>query len=126
MNRSKDAAADFVLDRLPAAHRPVLADDARAIYRGLAAETWDALRDRVRRHADIRSRRSSGRRRTRDPAYRSSSRSRSSRNASRSRSANVYIMPATGRGVLRYRLNRSGSSTYAIPMQRLLVAPNPK
>ncbi|PZG02783.1 hypothetical protein C1I99_01180 [Micromonospora deserti] len=49
--RSKDAAADFVLDRLPAAHRPVLADDARAIYRGLAAETWDALRDRVRRHA---------------------------------------------------------------------------
>ena len=32
--------------------RRVLADDARAIYRGLAAETWDALRDRVRRHAD--------------------------------------------------------------------------
>ncbi|WP_446213485.1 hypothetical protein [Micromonospora sp. IBSANI012] len=25
---------------------------ARAIYRGLAAETWDALRDGVRRHAD--------------------------------------------------------------------------
>lgn len=30
----------------------VLADDAGAIYRGLAAETWDALRDVVRRHAD--------------------------------------------------------------------------
>ncbi|MGN9894853.1 aminoglycoside adenylyltransferase domain-containing protein [Micromonospora sp. L31] len=50
--RSKDAATGFVLDRLPAAHRWVLADDARAIYRGLAAETWDALRDRVRRYAD--------------------------------------------------------------------------
>ncbi|MEH0846157.1 aminoglycoside adenylyltransferase domain-containing protein [Micromonospora sp. CPCC 205711] len=50
--RSMDAAADFVLDRLPAAHRRVLADDARAIHCGLAAKTWDALRDRVRRHAD--------------------------------------------------------------------------
>ncbi|WP_348529472.1 aminoglycoside adenylyltransferase domain-containing protein [Micromonospora sp. A200] len=51
-SRSKDAAADFVLVRLPAAHRRVLADEARAIYRELAAESWDALRDRVRRHAD--------------------------------------------------------------------------
>lgn len=125
--RSKDTAADFVLDRLPAAHRRVQADDARAIYRGLAApkpgtRCWTGSAATP----TTRWRRSSGRRRTRDPGYRSSSRSRSSRNASRSRSANVYIMPATGRGVLRYRLNRSGSSTYAIPMQRLLVAPNPK
>ena len=38
--RSKDAAADWVFDRLPEAHRPVLAP-ARAIYVGDQAEGWD-------------------------------------------------------------------------------------
>ncbi|MFJ8107416.1 aminoglycoside adenylyltransferase family protein [Streptomyces sp. NPDC096132] len=44
--RSKDAAADWVLARLPEEHRPVLAR-ARAIYLGEAEEGWDDLRDRV-------------------------------------------------------------------------------
>ncbi|MFE7271312.1 aminoglycoside adenylyltransferase family protein [Streptomyces sp. NPDC057623] len=38
--RAKDAAADWVLPRLPAEHRPVLAH-ARAVYRGDEAERWD-------------------------------------------------------------------------------------
>jgi streptomycin 3"-adenylyltransferase len=40
--RSKDAAADWALDRLPAGHRPALAR-ARAVYRGEEAERWDDL-----------------------------------------------------------------------------------
>ncbi|GGT76657.1 aminoglycoside adenylyltransferase family protein [Streptomyces coeruleorubidus] len=38
--RSKDAAAEWALDRLPAGHRPVLAR-ARAVYLGQEAERWD-------------------------------------------------------------------------------------
>ncbi|MEY9992228.1 putative nucleotidyltransferase [Streptomyces sp. V4I8] len=38
--RSKDAAADWALPRLPAEHRPVLAH-ARAVYLGDEAERWD-------------------------------------------------------------------------------------
>ena len=49
--RSKDAAADWVLDRLPEAHRPVLAR-ARAIYVGDQAERWDDLEDQIGPHAD--------------------------------------------------------------------------
>lgn len=49
--RSKDAAADWALDRLPAEHRPVLAR-ARAIYLGEEEERWDDLRAPVRAHAD--------------------------------------------------------------------------
>ncbi len=49
--RSKDAAADWALDRLPEEHRPVLAR-ARAIYLGQHDEHWDDLADRVRPHAD--------------------------------------------------------------------------
>jgi predicted nucleotidyltransferase len=49
--RSKDAAADWALDRLPGEHRPVLAR-ARAIYLGHEEERWDDLRPRVRPYAD--------------------------------------------------------------------------
>ncbi len=49
--RSKDAAADWALARLPEEHRPVLAR-ARAIYLGEHDEHWDDLADRVRPHAD--------------------------------------------------------------------------
>ncbi len=49
--RSKDAAADWALERLPAEHRAVLAR-ARAIYRGEAEERFDDLAARVRPHAD--------------------------------------------------------------------------
>lgn len=45
--RSKDAAADWALEKLPEAHRPVLAR-ARAIYLGDDYERWDDLKDRVR------------------------------------------------------------------------------
>ena len=48
---SKDAAADWVLDRLPEAHRPALAR-ARAIYVGDHAERWDDLEDQIGTHAD--------------------------------------------------------------------------
>jgi Aminoglycoside adenylyltransferase, C-terminal domain len=44
---AKDAAADWVLDRLPPQRRPVLAH-ARAIYRGEAAEEWGDLLPEVR------------------------------------------------------------------------------
>ena len=47
--RSKDAAADWALARLPGEHRPVLAR-ARAIYLGLETEEWDDLRLRIRPH----------------------------------------------------------------------------
>ncbi|OUC95868.1 aminoglycoside adenylyltransferase family protein [Streptomyces swartbergensis] len=43
--RSKDAAAEWALDRLPAEHRPVL-DRARAVYLGEEAERWDDLAPR--------------------------------------------------------------------------------
>jgi CTP:molybdopterin cytidylyltransferase MocA/predicted nucleotidyltransferase len=49
--RSKDAAADWALERLPAEHRAVLAR-ARAAYRGEANERWDDLEAQVRPHAD--------------------------------------------------------------------------
>ncbi|MGW6460803.1 aminoglycoside adenylyltransferase family protein [Streptomyces sp. NPDC055078] len=48
---SKDAAAAWALDRLPAAHRPVLAR-ARAVYLGNEAERWDDLGPRLRPYAD--------------------------------------------------------------------------
>lgn len=48
---SKDAAADWVLDRLPAEHRPVLAH-ARAVYLGLEAENWAELKVGLDPHAD--------------------------------------------------------------------------
>jgi streptomycin 3"-adenylyltransferase len=49
--RSKDAAADWALERLPAEHCPVLAR-ARATYLGEEPERWDDLLDRVRPHVD--------------------------------------------------------------------------
>ncbi|MGY0007649.1 aminoglycoside adenylyltransferase family protein [Micromonospora sp. I033] len=52
--RSKDAAADWALTRLPPAHRPVL-DHARELYlhRRYTEETWsDELMAQVRPHAD--------------------------------------------------------------------------
>lgn len=48
--RSKDAAADWALVRLPAEQRPVLAH-ARAVYTGQAEEDWAPLRPAVRPHA---------------------------------------------------------------------------
>lgn len=49
--RSKDAAADWSLPRLPAEHRAVLAR-ARAIYLGEEEERWDDLLPRVRPHVE--------------------------------------------------------------------------
>jgi hypothetical protein len=49
--RSKDAAGDWALGRLPEEHRAVLAR-ARAIYFGDEEERWDDLRPRVRPFAD--------------------------------------------------------------------------
>ena len=49
--RSKDAAADWALPRLPAEHRAVL-EHARAIYLGDAPEGWGDLLPRVRPHVD--------------------------------------------------------------------------
>jgi hypothetical protein len=48
--RSKDAAADWALIRLPEEHRPVLAR-ARSIYLGDEEERWEDLRPLVRPHA---------------------------------------------------------------------------
>jgi predicted nucleotidyltransferase len=48
--RSKDGAADWVLDRLPAEHRSVLTR-ARDGYLGLEGEDWDTLREQVQRCA---------------------------------------------------------------------------
>ncbi|GHB36755.1 nucleotidyltransferase [Streptomyces viridiviolaceus] len=45
--RSKDAAADWVVARLPAEHRPVMAR-ARAVYLGHEEERWDDLEGAVR------------------------------------------------------------------------------
>jgi predicted nucleotidyltransferase len=44
--RSKDAAANWVLERLPARHRPVLAR-AREIYLNGGIERWDDLKDSI-------------------------------------------------------------------------------
>jgi predicted nucleotidyltransferase len=49
--RSKDAAADWALSRLPAEHRAVLAR-ARAIYLGDEEERWDDLLPGVRPHVE--------------------------------------------------------------------------
>lgn len=49
--RSKDAAADWALARLPDEHRPVLAR-ARAIYVGDEHERWEDLEWRLRPYAD--------------------------------------------------------------------------
>ncbi len=49
--RSKDAAADWVLDRLPEEHQPVLAR-ARAIHLGQQPEGWDDLRDCLDAHVE--------------------------------------------------------------------------
>jgi predicted nucleotidyltransferase len=49
--RSKDAAADWALPRLPPEHRAVL-EHARAIYIGEAAEEWGELLPRVRPNVD--------------------------------------------------------------------------
>ncbi|MFF0448778.1 aminoglycoside adenylyltransferase family protein [Streptomyces sp. NPDC004609] len=49
---SKDAAADWALERLPAAHRPVLAH-ARAVYLGEDEESWDGLLADAGRHAEF-------------------------------------------------------------------------
>jgi predicted nucleotidyltransferase len=49
--RSKDAAADWALDRLPPQHRPVLAR-ARAIYLGAEQERWDDLLPQIRPHVE--------------------------------------------------------------------------
>jgi streptomycin 3"-adenylyltransferase len=50
--RSKDAAADWVLARLPEAHRAVLAR-ARAVYLGTADDRWDDLQAHLRPHVDF-------------------------------------------------------------------------
>jgi streptomycin 3"-adenylyltransferase len=49
--RAKDAAADWVLDRLPEEHRAVLRR-ARDVYLGEADDRWDDLEAAVRSHAD--------------------------------------------------------------------------
>jgi predicted nucleotidyltransferase len=48
--RSKDAAADWVLERLPVEHRAVL-ERARAAYLGTGSDRWDELRPAVSAHA---------------------------------------------------------------------------
>jgi predicted nucleotidyltransferase len=50
--RSKDAAADWVLPRLPEEHRAVLAR-ARAVYLGEAEDRWDDFQARLRPHVDF-------------------------------------------------------------------------
>lgn len=50
--RSKDAAADWVMPRLPAEQRAVL-EHARAIYVGEARDEWGDLLPRVRPHLDL-------------------------------------------------------------------------
>jgi len=50
--RAKDAAADWALAHLPAEHRDVLSQ-ARAVYLGNEADEWNALRPRVRPHAEF-------------------------------------------------------------------------
>lgn len=50
--RSKDAAADWALARLPAGNRVVL-ERARAVYLGEVPDTWDDLGSRVSRDAEV-------------------------------------------------------------------------
>ena len=50
--RSKDAAADWALERLPEEHRAVLAR-ARAVYVGDEEERWADLETAVRPHAEL-------------------------------------------------------------------------
>lgn len=50
--RSKDAAADWAIERLPAAHRPVLAH-ARAVYLREEEERWGDLLSGVRPCAEF-------------------------------------------------------------------------
>ena len=50
--RPKDVAADWALERLPDAHRRVLAR-ARAVYLGAEPDTWDDLRPLVERDAEV-------------------------------------------------------------------------
>jgi predicted nucleotidyltransferase len=50
--RSKDAAVDWGLDRLPEAQRPVLAR-ARAIYLGEQPDRWDDIGDDIALHVDF-------------------------------------------------------------------------
>ena len=49
--RSKHAAADWALDHMPEARRPVLAR-ARAVYLGEDTERWDDLKDQIGPHID--------------------------------------------------------------------------
>jgi streptomycin 3"-adenylyltransferase len=49
--RTKDAAADWALTRLPEEHRAVLAR-AREIYLGAEEEDWDDIRPHVRPYAE--------------------------------------------------------------------------
>jgi predicted nucleotidyltransferase len=49
--RSKDEAADWVLDRLPEEHRPMLSR-ARAVYLGEEDDHWGDLQHRLRPHVD--------------------------------------------------------------------------
>ncbi|MFI6638643.1 aminoglycoside adenylyltransferase family protein [Streptomyces sp. NPDC050504] len=49
--RSKDAAADWALERLPDEHRAVLVH-ARDVYRGEALESWERLAPAVLPHAE--------------------------------------------------------------------------
>jgi predicted nucleotidyltransferase len=49
--RSKDAAADWALERLPEEHRLVLAR-ARAIYLGEEEERWEDIRPRIHPYAE--------------------------------------------------------------------------
>jgi predicted nucleotidyltransferase len=49
--RSKDAAADWAIARLPEEHRPVLAR-ARAVYLGVEDDHWGDLQARLRPHVD--------------------------------------------------------------------------
>lgn len=49
---SKDAAADWVLSRLPEEHRAVLAR-ARGVYLGDEEDEWDDQRSHLRPHADF-------------------------------------------------------------------------
>jgi streptomycin 3"-adenylyltransferase len=50
--RSKAAAADWALERLPPAHRPVLVH-ARDAYLGEVDEDWSTLRPAIRPHVDV-------------------------------------------------------------------------
>ncbi len=50
--RSKSAAADWVIDRLPEKYRPVI-KRAKAIYKGEAEEYWDDIRELIKPCADF-------------------------------------------------------------------------